>query len=143
MCAQVGTWQVVIGGLTKAGTAVMDVLVIDNATLRMWKPQLTCACGTPPPRPRFRQTVAVIRCPNHTNTQHHQHMRTSIVDATTSLVPGSNKPGNAWTSQEGALVLFMFGGYTLEVWLHPEVWVFTARRRVALSQASCSAIDLA
>ncbi|CAI5469774.1 unnamed protein product [Closterium sp. Yama58-4] len=84
---EVGTWQVIIGGLMRSGQAVMDVVLLNTATMAMRHPLVHVFADDAPPLPRFRHTTVPVR------------------------VAESFRHGFAGPADP---VLFVFGGYNLQ-----------------------------
>ncbi|CAI5985736.1 unnamed protein product [Closterium sp. NIES-64] len=85
---EAGTWQVIIGGLMRSGQAVMDVVLLNTATMAMRHPLVHVFADDSPPLPRFRHTAVPVR------------------------VAESFRHGFAGPADP---VLFVFGGYNLQV----------------------------
>ncbi|GJP45856.1 hypothetical protein CLOM_g5199 [Closterium sp. NIES-68] len=84
---EVDTWQIIVGGLMRSGQAVMDVVLVDTATMAMRHPHVDVFSADSPPLPRFRHTAVLVR----------------VVEAFRHGFAGPSDP-----------VLFVFGGYNLQ-----------------------------
>lgn len=61
---QVGSLQVVIGGLALSGQTMMDVVVVDMETMSIFWPEVCYADNCAPPPTRFRHTATLIAHPS-------------------------------------------------------------------------------
>eukprot|EP00850_Spirogloea_muscicola_P001129 SM000004S14999 [mRNA] locus=s4:588718:592509:- [translate_table: standard] len=55
----VGCLQVIIGGLSREGGSLIDVLILDTSTMRLWRPSVEFLDGCSP-APRFRHTSTLV-----------------------------------------------------------------------------------